>query len=436
MSDTLTLQNGREIGKYRLLKRLGEGSFGEVWKAEDRVEGVKVALKIPQGEWATKEHQKIFQNEVKMVAKLDHHNIVKIKNADVVGPHFIIVTPCGKESLEDRLRRPKSFRFTVSVMSQILNALAYAHRHKIIHRDIKPENVILFDDGTARLTDFGIAKIVEKTQVRGEGTGTIGYMAPEQAYGLTSFASDVFSTGILFYELLTGRLPPWPFEWPYPAHKKLERKLPSLLLHFLKKATAFKPARRYPNAIVMEQAWMRALKQWKRWRSKGKRRRRAPKPLHWRDYKVQTFVKSRGAALKLDFHCARCHRPVSEMMSACPWCGERRNSFKRVTTFPSYCSRCEHGIHNDWRFCPWCFRERFRRVSGKASKDKRYTEHCTNPRCRKPMMSFMRYCPHCHKKVARPWRHPSLPDRCPSCKWSVARDYWDFCAWCGCKMKN
>lgn len=430
------LQKGQKIGKYRLIKKLGEGTFGDVWKALDLVEGVWVALKIPQREWTTKEHQKIFQDEVKLVAPLDHHNIVKIKNADLIGTRFIIVTACGKESLAERMRKLKSFRFVISVISQILNALAYAHRHKIIHRDIKPENVILFEDGTVRLTDFGIAKIVEKTLVRGEGTGTLGYMAPEQAYGLTSQASDVFSVGILFYEMLTGKLPPWPFEWPYPAHKNLARKMPTLLMHVLKKSTAFNPSRRYPNAIVMEQAWMRALKQWRRQRKKKMRKSRRMKPLHWRDYKALTFVKSHRSQLKLDFHCANCKQPISELMSTCPWCGEANNSFKEATTFPSYCARCEHGIHNDWRFCPWCFRERFRRFSWKPSKDKRYTEHCTNPRCHRPMIRFMRYCPYCHKKVARPWKHPSLPDRCPSCKWSVAKDYWDFCAWCAAKFKK
>ncbi|MBI5299132.1 MAG: zinc ribbon domain-containing protein, partial [Deltaproteobacteria bacterium] len=74
------------------------------------------------------------------------------------------------------------------------------------------------------------------------------------------------------------------------------------------------------------------------------------------------------------------------------------------------------------------------KISPIPSKDKRYTEHCTNPRCRKPMMLFMRYCPYCHKKVARPWHHPSLPDNCPSCRWSVAKDYWDYCAWCGSSL--
>lgn len=435
MASAQTLSKGTRFGKYRLVKRLGEGTFGEVWKAFDSVEGVAVALKIPQLEWASKEHQKIFQDEVKLVAKLDHHNIVKIKNADLiragVHKHFIIVTACGKESLADRMLRAKPFHFIISTISQILNALAYAHHRKIIHRDVKPENVILFGGGTVRLTDFGIARIAERTLVKGEGTGTIGYMAPEQAYGLTSTASDVFSVGVLFYELLTGRLPPWPFEWPYPAHARLAKKLPPSMMHFLKKSTAFNPKRRYANAIVMEQAWMEALKDLRRGRSKKRPRRKA---LHWRDYKVQTFVRQRGAKLKLNFLCRKCEQPISEFMSACPWCGCANNSFRITNTFPAFCRRCEHGIHPDWRFCPWCFRERFKKVSAKPSRDKRCTEHCTNPRCRRPMMPFMRYCPYCHKKTARPWKFDGLADPCPSCRWGVAKDYWDFCAWCGNKL--
>ncbi|MDP2599390.1 MAG: serine/threonine-protein kinase [Deltaproteobacteria bacterium] len=429
------LKKGQRIAKYRLLKKLGEGTFGEVWRAKDLVEGINVALKIPQPEWNTKEHQKIFQDEVRLVAPLDHHNILKIKNADVLGKRFVIVTECGKEALSDRLQKPRNFKFIASVMGQILSALAYAHRHKIIHRDIKPENVILFADGTARITDFGIAKVVEKTLIRGEGTGTIGYMAPEQAYGQTSHASDVFSLGILFYQMLTGVLPPWPFEWPYPRHKQLLKKAPLPVLYFIRKATAFNPVRRYPNCVVMEQAWLKAVKNWKMFRiGKIKKHRKPLKPLHWRDYKVKTFVQQNRAKLRLDFLCRKCEQPISEFMRACPWCGDAKNNFRKITTFPASCDRCHHGTHLDWHFCPWCYRERFKKIKPFPSKDKRYTEHCTNPRCRKPMIPFMSYCPYCHKKVAKAWRHPSLPDRCPSCRWGVAKDYWEFCAWCALKL--
>lgn len=430
------LQKGQKVGKYRFLKRLGEGTFGEVWKAKDLVEGIDVALKIPQPDWITKEHRKIFQDEVKLVASLDHHNILKIKNADVIGKRFVIVTECGKEALAERMHRSKSMKFVISVIGQMLSALAYAHRHKILHRDIKPENIILFEDGTARLTDFGIAKIVERTIVRGEGTGTIGYMAPEQAYGQTTYASDTFSLGILFYELLTGKLPPWPFEWPYPGHSELIQKVPKALIHFIKKSTAFNPIRRYPNAITMEEAWEKALKKWKSFQAVKKRRPKRQPKLHWHEYKVQTFVRQHGAKLRLDYLCRKCEQPISEWMSVCPWCGDVENSFRQITTLPAYCDRCEHGIHKDWRFCPWCFRERFKKISPIPSRDKRYTKHCTNPRCHKPMIPFMSYCPYCHKKVGRPWQHPSLPDRCPSCRWGVAKDHWDFCAWCGEKIKN
>lgn len=428
------LEKGKKLGKYRLLHRIGSGTFGEVWKARDLVEGIFVALKIPHHDWTTREHRKIFQDEVKLVAGLDHHNILKIKNADVIDGRFVIVTECGSEALSDRTHRAKSTRFVVSVIGQILSALAYAHRHKVLHRDIKPENVILFEDKTARLTDFGIAKIAERTMVKGEGTGTIGYMAPEQAYGVTTFASDVFSLGILFYELLTGKLPPWPFEWPYPAHAKLRKKIPRSLIYFIKKATTFNPIRRYHNAIVMEQAWHKALKQWQSFlRGKIKKPRKV-KMLHWRDYKVQTFMRQYHSKLRLDYICRKCEQPISEFMSVCPWCGDTGNEFGKITTFPSHCDRCGHGTYHDWRFCPWCYRERFRKISPIPSKDKRYTEHCTNPRCRKPMMLFMRYCPYCHKKVARPWHHPDLHDNCPSCRWSVAKDYWDYCAWCGSSL--
>ena len=333
------------------------------------------------------------------------------------------------------MERHKSAGLVMSVIGQILSALSYAHQKKIIHRDIKPENILLFKDGTAKLTDFGIAKVVQKTIVQGEGTGTIGYMAPEQAYGQTSFASDVFSVGILLYQLLTGRLPPWPFEWPYPQHATLTRKAPRGLLHFIKKATHFNPKKRYPDAIVMEKMWEKGVKQWKKFKQRRPKKIKK-EPMHWRDYKVQAFVRSRQTKLRLDFLCRKCEQPISEWMMVCPWCGETENSFRQITTLPKHCDRCEHGIHLDWRFCPWCYRERFKKVSARPSHDKRYITHCTNSKCHKPMMPFMHYCSYCHKKIARPWKPESLPDQCPSCRWGIAKDYWDFCAWCGISLRG
>lgn len=430
------LSKGRNLGKYRLIKLIGEGSFGEVWRAKDLVEGIDVALKIPHSHWVTKEHRRIFQDEVKLVASLDHHNILKIKTADVIEKRFIIVTKCAKESLADRMSRPKHLSFIIAAMSQILNALAYAHRHKILHRDIKPENILIFEDGTIRITDFGIARICERTLVRGEGTGTLGYMAPEQAYGQTSYASDVFSVGVLFYEMLTGKLPPWPFSWPYPNHVELKQRLPEPMMFIIKKASHFNPSKRFPDCVTMEKSWMRALKQWRKTKRKKskKHQHKKKKPLDWREYKIKAFLRQHRAQLKLRFACHKCDRPIGELMRVCPWCGDPNNSFRKISTFPSYCDKCEHGIHNDWRYCPWCFGGRFHRISSKTSKDKRYTEHCTNPRCRKSMMPFMQYCPYCHKKVLRPWHHEALKAKCPHCRWSVTKDYWDFCCWCGTKL--
>jgi serine/threonine protein kinase len=97
----------------------------------------------------------------------------------------------------------------------MIEAVAYAHRQRIIHCDIKPENFILFPDNRLRLTDFGIARVAQNT-VAGSGSGTVGYMAPEQAMGKPSMRSDVFSLGLVIYRMLTGQLPEWPFEWPPP----------------------------------------------------------------------------------------------------------------------------------------------------------------------------------------------------------------------------
>ena len=124
----------------------------------------------------------------------------------------------------------------------------------MIHRDVKPDNILIFEDGRAALSDFGASRVAAKMTKTYTDAGTLGYMAPEQAYGRARLASDVFSLGLIAYELLTGKLPTWPFEWPFPGHERFEEKVPAPVRPVLRKAAQFDPRRRYPDAPAFYRA--------------------------------------------------------------------------------------------------------------------------------------------------------------------------------------
>ena len=246
----------QRIGKYRIEKRIGEGGFAQVFQAMDTIMGVRVALKVPHAPLVNEELLTSFRREARIVAKVDHPGILQIKDASVIDRRLVIVFPLGKETLADRICRRMSFETIMSYTDQLLAATAYAHERKIIHCDIKPENVILFDGGHAKLADFGIAKIANRT-VRGCGTGTIGHMAPEQAMGRPSCRSDVFSLGLIVYRMLTGQWPEWPYEWPLDGYEKLKGKVSPKLIGWLRKSIEIAPRKRYQDAQAMRNAFLK-----------------------------------------------------------------------------------------------------------------------------------------------------------------------------------
>lgn len=244
------------MGKYRIEKYLGEGGFARVYQAMDTIQGIRVALKIPHAPFVNDGVLEDFRKEARTTSKLDHRNILPIKDASIIDERFVIVFPLGEQTLDDRLRKRMTIEMTLDIIEQILEAIAYAHERRIIHCDIKPDNVILFPDGRVRLTDFGIAKVAQKT-IRGSGTGTVGYMAPEQAMGKPSFRSDVFSAGLLMYRMLSGKWPEWPFEWPGPGNKRLRAHAHPDLITLVRKATEPSPRKRYRDGSQLLAAYQR-----------------------------------------------------------------------------------------------------------------------------------------------------------------------------------
>lgn len=246
-----TLRIGSRLGKYRLQKRLGEGGFATVYAAMDTIEGRQVAIKIPDDRYTTNTQSlDDLQREVRIMARLDHPGILQLKDAQIIDGQFLIVFPLGEESLADRVCRRMSRVLIADYLVQMVDAVAYAHERRILHRDIKPENFILFPDRVIRLTDFGLARI-EKGVFEVSASGTLGYMAPEQAMGHPSYRSDVFSLGLVMYRLLAGELPEYPFEAPLPGYNRLRRGVSADLVTLIRKAIDPHPRKRFRDAVAM-----------------------------------------------------------------------------------------------------------------------------------------------------------------------------------------
>ena len=269
---TTKLRVRQRLGKYRIERRLGEGGFASVYQAMDTIQGIRVALKVPHSEHVTQEVLNDFRKEVRTLSRLEHHNILPIKDASIIDDRFVIVTPLGERTLDDRLKSRFSMESALDIFEQLLEAVAHAHQQRVVHCDIKPENILLFADGSVRLADFGIAKVAQKT-LRGCGTGTVGYMAPEQAMGKPSYRSDVFSLGLIMYRMLAGEWPEYPYDWPPPNFRRLRARAHPELIAFLKRSMEPTPKKRFSDAEQMLNAFTRirnkSLRFSKRKRSAG-----------------------------------------------------------------------------------------------------------------------------------------------------------------------
>ncbi len=397
-----------------------------MYRAQDTIQKIKVALKIPKADDDTGHEE--FIHEVQVATKLRHPNILSVMNASYIDDHFVIAMELGEESLADRIERRISTARALDLAGQALASMAHAHAHKIIHCDIKPENFILFPDNQLKLADFGFAKLNLRT-LKASGSGTIDYIAPEQAMGRPKFQSDVFSLGLVIYRLLSGRLPEWPFEWPLKGYDKLTARVRPELVDVLRNAIQLDPKCRYRDAVQMQAAFGKAqshVRKQKRAKRKGVTRRGTS----WRQMQWREFQRHFKKTLDTRHSCRRCEGPVSESMQSCPWCGFDKPARGSESRMPSSCPRCERGVKNDWDYCAWCYGPGFVEESSRTYPDRRYTARCENDRCRGPLMPFMRYCPWCRKKVRRVWKLKESRHTCKSCNWGIARDYWNYCAWC------
>jgi serine/threonine protein kinase len=204
---------GQTVGKYQILSNLGSGGFGTVLLARDTWIDKKVAIKVPHRQRG--DFDELLQ-EPRLLAALDHPNIVGIMTAERVDDTFFIVMEYVKgESLEAVLDREKSLGLprALTYAVQILKGVDHAHQAQILHRDLRPANVLISESGAIKVADFGTSRFLE----RSHATTVIGsppYMAPEAFQGRAVLASDIYSVGVMLYQMLTGQL---PYFSPNPA---------------------------------------------------------------------------------------------------------------------------------------------------------------------------------------------------------------------------
>ena len=262
MASVEYLQNGR----YALLKKLGEGGKGIVYKARDTVLNRVVAVKMLKSAVTSEEAYSRFMTEAQAVAKLNHPNIVSIYDIGKEdGKQFFVLEFVDGESLRDLMETYPEGKCDIETVLRIgmdvCSALQYAHSEKVLHRDIKPENVMITKEGTAKLMDFGLAKMIGQPKVTQEGVivGTVAYVAPEVALGKSvDVRSDLYSFGAVLYEALSGK-PPFQGDDPIkvifghihdiPAPLgKLNSKVPQALADCVMKLLEKEPEKRYRSA--------------------------------------------------------------------------------------------------------------------------------------------------------------------------------------------
>ena len=263
------IMKGQKINdRYQIIKSIGEGGMANVYLAYDTILDRDVAVKVLRGDLSNDEKfVRRFQREALSASSLSHPNIVEVYDVgDDNGQYFIVMEYIDGKNLKDLLK--KRGKLTVSevvdIMSQIDDGLSVAHDSYIIHRDIKPQNIMILENGLVKITDFGIAMAMNATQLTQTNSvmGSVHYLPPEQASGKGStLKSDIYSMGILMYELLVGQLPYRGDNAVEIALKHLKEPLPSIrdelpdipqsVENVILKSAAKNPKNRYNDAREM-----------------------------------------------------------------------------------------------------------------------------------------------------------------------------------------
>ena len=269
---------GSVIGnRYKIIEKIGNGGMATVYKALDQILNRYVAVKVLRDEFTTdEEFIKRFNAEAQSAARLTHPNIVSVYDVgQEYNVYYIVMELIQGKTLKEIIDEDGSlsWKWSVNIATQIASALEMAHRNHIVHRDIKPHNIMITEEGVAKVTDFGIAKAVSNSTITAFGTtlGSVHYFSPEHARGgYTDAKSDLYSLGVVMYEMVTGKV---PFDADTPVSValkhmqeepvepiKVKRDIPFAVNQIIMKALKKDPNERYQNATEIIRDLNMALK--------------------------------------------------------------------------------------------------------------------------------------------------------------------------------
>ncbi len=275
-----TLQPGQMLGPYRVISQIGKGGMATVYKAYQASVDRYVAIKVLPGQLAeSREFAARFQQEARIIANLEHPHILPVFDyGESGGVAYLVMRYLDAGTLRDRMEagRPLPLAEIDRIFTQLTDALSYAHSHGIVHRDLKPSNALIDQQGNIFLTDFGIAKLLESASPRLTQTdailGTPAYISPEQAQSKpVDQRSDIYSLGIILYEMATGSVPftadtPLAVLFkhitdPLPPPSSLKPDIHPAIERVILKALAKDPQHRFATAAEFLAAWKRALEE-------------------------------------------------------------------------------------------------------------------------------------------------------------------------------
>jgi len=307
---------GQKVGKYEILRSLGSGGFGSVFLARDTWLNIKVAIKVPH-----KQSLELFKllKEPRLQAALNHPNIVRIISAEKDKKIFFMVMEYVKgKNLEKILEKEKVLDVNTSIdyITQIAHGVAHAHKNNIVHRDLRPSNIIVSEEGTLKITDFGTSVWLDNVPYASTRIGSPPYMAPEQFLGKATLSSDIYSLGCMFYEMIIG-YPPILDSDPFKIMEKAQNgkitpprlkneNIPKEINEIIMNCLASKAKDRYQKISELT----RALAKFK-----GKDQKKSEIEDIW--------GRIRARERKAGDLCWNCRRPLPYKAKNCPHCGEQ-----------------------------------------------------------------------------------------------------------------
>ena len=271
------ITKGQKINdRYEIIRSIGEGGMANVYLGYDTILDRNVAIKVLRGDLSNDEKfVRRFQREALSASSLAHPNIVEMYDVgEDDGTYYIVMEYVEGKTLKQLLKKRGTLTLSeaIDIMSQLTDGMAHAHDSYIIHRDLKPQNIMIKDDGQIKITDFGIAMALNATQLTQTNSvmGSVHYLPPEQASGKgCTIKSDIYSMGIIFYELLSGSL---PFRGdnaveialkhmrePLPSLREDHPEIPQSIENIIRRATAKNPKNRYETAREMHEDLLTAL---------------------------------------------------------------------------------------------------------------------------------------------------------------------------------